>query len=87
MTEQRKWEQREGTWSLRRNGKKKNDKAPDFTGLMRIQGVDYELSAWEKTASSGAKWFSGTLRPPYQVSPSVHPVNEAPADDSSDVPF
>ena len=87
MAEEKKWETREGTFSLRRNPNKKDDqsKTPDMIGHVCIQGVVYELSAWTKIATSGAKWLSGTIKPPYATQGAAPPRQTT--HDDSDIPF
>jgi hypothetical protein len=43
---------------LFKNEDKKSDKHPDYKGNCEIQGVEYWLSAWIKTAESGRKYMS-----------------------------
>ena len=79
MTEERKeWQQRTMTFSLRKNGKKKEDKHPDLIGQLCIDSELYDLSAWTKTAASGGKWLSGTVKAAYKPAPSVNPKKEEP---------
>jgi uncharacterized protein (DUF736 family) len=85
MATDKVWEQKEGTWSLRKNPNKKNDKAPDFIGTIAIAGVTYDLSAWDKIAASGAHWLSGTVKLPF-VSQGA-PKQYAPPEDDSSIPF
>jgi len=83
MATEKVWEQKEGTWSLRKNPNKKQEKSPDFVGQICIQGVVYELSGWNKVAASGAHWMSGTCKPPYATQPAA-PAKKA---DDSDIPW
>jgi hypothetical protein len=71
MAEQKEWQQREGTFSLRKNPNKKQEKAPDVIGTLMLNGVAYELSGWNKTAASGAMWMSGTIKPPFASKPAT----------------
>jgi hypothetical protein len=82
MNDQKQWEQREATFSLRRNpNRAKNEKAPDVTGLLCIEGKMYEISGWNKIAASGAHWMSGTVKP-QQAKPTPRPKQ-----DDSDIPW
>jgi hypothetical protein len=75
MTERKEWQQNEGTFSLR-NNKKKNEKAPDLAGQLRINGELYDLSAWQKTTAGGGTWWSGTVKTAWKPAASNHPVRE-----------
>ena len=88
MAQTKEWMQAEGTFSLTMNPERdkptKSGKAnPTMTGQVMIHGVLYELSAWSKTAASGNRWLSGTIKPPYatQSTPANNPHS------SDDVPF
>ena len=48
------------------NFKKKAAKHPDFTGSATVDGVKYDLSAWEKQGRRG-KFFSLSFKPPQQA--------------------
>ena len=84
MEQKKEWETREGTWSIRRNANKKTDKAPDFIGQLRIEGVLYDISGWTQTAKSGAKWMSGKIKPPFAKDA---PAKQLPPADDSEAPF
>ena len=77
---------------LSRNERRENDKHPEFTGQINVDGVDYWLSAWVKERKDGAgKFFSLAVKPkqtPFQKAPQK-PVKQAPKQefDDSDVPF
>lgn len=48
--------------ALFRNERRKNDRQPEFTGSINVEGVEYWMSAWVKEAkSSGKKFFSIAL--------------------------
>jgi len=51
------FEQRELSGSLFRNQYKKNPNQPDHRGSAKIDGVEFEISAWVKDGKSG-KFFS-----------------------------
>jgi uncharacterized protein (DUF736 family) len=46
------------TGSLFVNDKKKSENGPDYTGSMNVEGVEYRLSGWKKTAKTGTKFLS-----------------------------
>lgn len=47
-------------WKLGRNNKPKNERSPEFTGSINIDGVEYWLNGWVREAR-GEKFFSGTV--------------------------
>lgn len=70
--------------ALFRNGKKENDKHPDYRGSCEINNEEYWMSAWLKKDKNGNTYMSLSFQskePPKQVS--------APADfdDNEDIPF
>ena len=59
---------RTNTGTLGRNERKQKDTHPDFTGQININGVEYWLSGWTKTAGPqaakpGSKFLSLTVKP------------------------
>jgi uncharacterized protein (DUF736 family) len=53
-----KFEIKPMTGSLFVNDKKKSENGPDYTGSMNVEGVEYRLSGWKKTAKTGTKFLS-----------------------------
>jgi len=51
--------------SIWKNDKKENDKHPDFTGSLNVDGVEYWVSAWKRKegASSKAPALSFSIKP------------------------
>lgn len=45
------------------NERKTQDNHPGFTGKINVEGKDYWLSAWGKTAKSGKKFLSLSVTP------------------------
>lgn len=44
---------------LFKNDKEGNEKRPDYTGKIQVEGTEYRLAAWIKTGSqSGVKFLS-----------------------------
>ena len=66
---------------FRNRFKEDNERRPDFVGSVNVEGVDYELAAWQNTSKSGIKYLS--LRMGDEVK-----EKEAKSDEKeSDVPF
>lgn len=43
------------------NDKKGNEKAPDLTGKINVDGKEFRLAAWTKTSPKVAKFLSGVV--------------------------
>ena len=70
------YEQKPGQGALFKNSKKgENEKAPDYTGTINIEGTTYQLAAWIKR--SGEK-------PPFM---SISAKVQQTVQQSSEVPF
>ena len=41
-----------------KNDKEGNEKRPDYTGSLNVEGTEYKLSAWIREAKSGSKFMS-----------------------------
>jgi hypothetical protein len=52
------YEQKDGTGALFKNEKKSKPEHADYTGNIKVEGIDFWLNAWIKTASSGRKYMS-----------------------------
>jgi hypothetical protein len=51
------------TFIFSRNERKTEDKHPDFTGKLNVDGVEYFMDAWIKERKDGAgKFFSGKIK-------------------------
>ncbi len=67
-------------WTLFRNSEKKNDKSPDFSGEVDIDGVLYRLNGWVQEGKNG-RFFSGSIRPKQET----RVIDTSTVDD--DIPF
>jgi hypothetical protein len=47
--------------------KKEGDKSPPYRGGMILKGITYDISLWMQETRSGKKYFSGTMKPAYDV--------------------
>lgn len=60
---------------------------PNMKGGINIDGVEYELAAWNKTAkNSGRAYISLKISKPYRQ-PDQQPAEEPSGGDDGDVPF
>ena len=67
---------------FRNRFKEENEKRPDFVGSLNVEGVDYELAAWQNTSKNGVKYLS--LRLGEEVQEKENEVTEKTDDE---VPF
>lgn len=72
------------------NDKGDNPNRPDMTGSCEIDGVEYKLSAWNKTSAKGSTFMSLALslkdsKPNGAATPQPQAQQQATLDD--DVPF
>jgi hypothetical protein len=81
------YEKRDLTGTLFKNDKMMNEKSPQYTGTVTIDGVDYWQSAWVKEGKSGVKFFSQSFKRKDAPAQSYNepPKRSAPIDD--DIPF
>lgn len=53
----------ENRWSLFRNERKSEEKDPDYTGSLNVDGVEFFMDAWLKESKKdGKKFFSGRIK-------------------------
>ena len=57
------YETKDMTGSLFQNKEKKSDNHPDYSGSMRINGVDMWISGWRKTSGNGTQFLSLAFKP------------------------
>ena len=72
------------------NEKKTEEKHPDWSGSLNVEGVDYWLSIWKKTSKAGKPYMSFSVRKKQeQVRQSSQPTRKAKDDpeDSLDIPW
>lgn len=72
---------------------RRNDRSPEYTGKLNIDGKEYRLSAWIKESKTGKKYFSlsvssGTAPKEKKVEPKpVQPLETVMMDDLDTLPF
>lgn len=86
------YEQRDMSGSLFKNDRKEQSNHPDYTGTVMVAGVTYQLAAWIKTAKSGSKFMSLSVKPKEQVRaeaqrPAQQPRRPAADDLNDEIPF
>ena len=74
--------------TLFNNEKKTEEKHPDLSGSINIEGVEYWLSGWKKKSKAGTGFLSLSVRPKQeQTRQSSKPTNKAKAEDFDDLDF
>ncbi len=64
--------------ALFREEKKKTETDPDYSGTVNVNGADYWLKAWIKTATkSGKKFLSLSVRPKTESNANGKPFDDA----------
>lgn|GEM_PF-683967 len=88
MSTQAKYEQREGQGTLFVNDKKGNDKAPDYSGTVLINGKEMRIAGWKKQAKSGSTFLSIQVSEPMaSTGTKSAPTSKSAAPVSDDLPF
>jgi uncharacterized protein (DUF736 family) len=49
--------------SLFKNEKKEEEKHPDMTGTLNVNGVEFWISGWKKVSKAGSGFISLSIRP------------------------
>lgn len=44
------------------NKEKKNERGPDYSGTLNVDGVEYFIDAWEIDGRSGTFFYSGSIK-------------------------
>jgi hypothetical protein len=63
MSDTKHFEQKDGQGALFKNDKKQKDTHPDYVGNIKVEGIEFRLSAWIKTSNSGTKYMSISAMP------------------------
>lgn len=70
--------------------KQGNDKRPDYSGTLNVDGREYFLSAWLKSSKAGQKYMSLAVKPKGERKAAPPPPKDDvsfPDDDLADLPF
>jgi len=84
---------REGQGSLFPADKRGNDKAPDYSGKVRIGGTLYRLAGWKRTTADHKAWLSLAIEPDQRATGAAQARTAASAsvpaepDFDDDIPF
>jgi uncharacterized protein (DUF736 family) len=74
--------------SLFKNDKKTEEKHPDLSGSINIEGMEYWISGWSKTSKGGQKFLSLSVRQKQeQTRQSSEPTRAAKKEEDSDIPW
>jgi hypothetical protein len=73
--------------SLFKNDKKTEEKHPDMSGSINIDGTEYWISGWKKQSKAGTGFISLSVRPKEQVRQSSQPTPKAKPQDFDDLDF
>jgi hypothetical protein len=79
----------ENSGALFRNDRKEKDTHPDYTGTIKINGIDYYQSAWVKKDKNGKSYFSQSFKPKEQLPGEAPPEKSQPGftQKEDDLPF
>lgn len=75
---------------LFKNDKKTEEKQPDYTGKLNIDGTEYKLAGWLRDTKDGRKFLSlkpSPATPPQQPAVARPPSPEVAEYGDDDVPF
>jgi hypothetical protein len=72
--------------SLFKNDKKEEEKHPDMSGTINIDGVEYWISGWKKVSKAGSGFISLSVRPKQERQSSA-PTKKAKPEPFDDLDF
>lgn len=58
------YELKPNTFSAFVNNKNGNEKKPDWTGRINIDGKEKRIAVWQRKSASGIEYLSGTIEEP-----------------------
>lgn len=68
---------------------RRNDRSPEYTGKLNVDGKEYRLCAWVKESKTGKKFFSLSVLTPTTFEPKKEEPKPVPfeADFGDELPF
>ncbi len=74
--------------SLFKNDKKTEEKHPDLSGSINIDGTEYWISGWSKVSKGGQKFISLSVRQKQEQTRQIsQPTRASKQDEDSDIPW
>ena len=68
--------------------KEGNEKRPDYSGPINVDGTDWEVAAWIRESKNGNKYMSLKISPPFNPEGSQKPSQAgANLPEPEDIPF
>ena len=84
-------EQKDNSGAIFKHDKKDNDKAPDYSGKIVVDGVEKRIALWLNTSKDGTKKYFSVKISESQQQSNAPAEKPAPAkvveDDNNDLPF
>ena len=73
--------------SLFKNDKKTEEKHPDLSGSINIDGTEYWISGWSKVSKSGQKFLSLSVRQKQEQTRQSSQPTRATKQEDEDIPW
>lgn len=74
--------------SLFKNDKKTEEKHPDLSGSINIEGTEYWISGWSKVSKGGQKFLSLSVRQKQEQTRQIsQPTRSSKTEEDSDIPW
>lgn len=73
--------------SLFKNDKKTEEKHPDLSGSVNIEGVEYWISGWSKVSKGGQKFISLSVRQKQEQTRQSSQPTRASKKEDEDIPW
>ena len=73
--------------SLFKNDKKTEEKHPDLSGSVNIEGVEYWISGWSKVSKGGQKFISLSVRQKQEQTRQSSQPTRATKKEDEDIPW
>ena len=82
-----KYEMKDGSFTLFINDKKRDEKDADWSGTIKINGVEHWFNGYNKQTKTGRNYLSGKIGKPKQQGFTPRGNDEMPKDPDGDIPF